>query len=149
MEISNEHQVYWAKLFLINIPVIALLVSGVLAIFLLIHTWTPVFVSGGLVILGSLIIMIFRMQFVKVKTEGDSVIVLFYTLGLLASNHRRIEIRKSSFAGCEMTSSFGGLLKELVMYEWVEGQKATYPPVSVILFPKKVKGEILELLSGV
>ena len=77
MEISNERQTYWAKLFLINIPVIGLLVSGLLAVFLLIHTWLPVLISGGLVVIGSLIIWIYRMQYVKIKAENDTILVLF------------------------------------------------------------------------
>jgi hypothetical protein len=149
MEINNERQTYWAKLLLINIPVIGLLVSGILAVFLLIHTWVPVFISGGLVVSGSLAIWIFRMQYVKIKTEGDTILVLFYTLGILAGNYRRIEISKSAYAGSNMTSSVGGIRKELVMEEWVEGKKAIYPPVSVILFSKQDLDRIRELLGSV
>lgn len=149
MEISNERQTYWAKLLLINIPVIGLLVSGLLAVFLLIHTWLPVLISGGLVVIGSLIIWIYRMQYVKIKAENDTILVLYYTLGILSGNYRRIEMSRSAFAGSKITSSTGGIRKELVMQEWIEGKKATYPPVSVILFSKQDLDRIQELLQSV
>ena len=143
METDNQKQTTLAKLFLITIPTGLLLGTGLLAVFLVIHTWFPVIISGGLVIVGFFIAVVLRLQFVRFKITNEVIQVFYYSLRPLATNFRRIEINLPAYAGGEIRKSLGGLRKDLVLLEWIQGQKAEYPPVSLSLFPKGIREEIL------
>ena len=137
MEIDNAKGTFLAKLFLINIPVVLLLGTGILALFLLIHTWVPVIISGVLVLLGWLVTVLLRLMFVRLRISDDKITVMYYPIRILSSNYKKIEIRKDQFAGGEISEKMGGLRTSLLLYETASGTRAAYPPVSVSLFSAK------------
>jgi hypothetical protein len=143
MEIDNSKGTFLAKLFLINIPVVLLLGTGILALFLIIHTWLPVIISGGLVIIGWLVTLFLRLMFVRLRISDDKITVMYYPIRILSSNYKKIEIRKDQFAGGEISETMGGLRISLLLYETASGSRATYPPITVRLFSaadlKKIK----------
>ena len=147
MEPDNQKQTTLAKLLLITIPTGLLLGTGLLTVFLVIHTWLPVFISAGLVIIGFLVTLILRLQFVRFKISGDQIQIFYYSLRPMATRFRRIEINRPAYAGGEVRKSFSGIRKDLVLLEWIQGQKAEYPPVSLHLFGKNVREDILKSLG--
>jgi len=147
-EIDNKRGTVLAKLFLIQIPVALILVTGLLAVFLVIHVWWPVFVSGGLVLAGLLITVILHLQHVTIRISEDKIHVLYYPVRILSNSYKRIEIPKDLFAGGGLRSSLFGLRRELILLEWAAGgEKASYPPVSLLLFSKSDRLEISKLFN--
>ncbi|MFH0760988.1 MAG: hypothetical protein V2A67_05755 [Bacteroidota bacterium] len=146
-EIDNKHGTVLAKLFLINIPVVLLLGTGLLAAFLVIHVWWPVFVSGGLVLAGLFITVVLHFQHVTIRISGEKIQVLYYPVRILANSYKRIEIQKELFAGGKFSSSLLGLRRELILFEWASGEKASYPPVSLLLFSKSDRLKISKLFN--
>lgn len=143
MEIDNSKGTFLAKLILINIPVVLLLGTGILALFLIIQSWLPVIISGVLVILGWMVTIILRLMFVRLRISEDSIRVMYYPIRILSSNYKKIEIPKDQFAGGEISETMGGLRTSLLLYEAAPGAKAAYPPVTISLFSardlKKIK----------
>ncbi|HBB93487.1 MAG: hypothetical protein A2X22_12480 [Bacteroidetes bacterium GWF2_49_14] len=137
MELDNAKGTFLAKLILIHIPVALLLGTGILALFLIIHTWLPVIISGLLVILGWLVTVILRLMFVRLRISEDSITVMYYPIRILSSNYKKIEIRKDQFAGGEISGKMGGLRTILLLYEDASGTNAAYPPVTISLFSAK------------
>ncbi len=137
MELDNAKGTFLAKLILIHIPVVLLLGTGILALFLIIHTWLPVIISGVLVILGWLVTIILRLMFVRLRISEDKITVMYYPIRILSSNYKKIEIRKDQFAGGEIAKKMGGLRTCLILFESASGTTAAYPPVTISLFSAK------------
>ena len=146
-EINNRRGTALAKFFLIHLPVALMLVTGLLAVFLVIHTWLPVIISGGLVILGLLITVVLHLQYVGIRLEEGKILVHYYPVRILANSYRRIEIGNNLYAGGEILTGMMGLRCDLVLREWASGSKATYPPVSLLLFSKSDRQKIKDLLN--
>lgn len=133
MEIDNDRRASLAKVILISGPFVLLLGSGLLAIFLLIHTWIPTIISGILVILGWGITVMLRLKSVKFRFSDDTISVLYYPISPMTSNFKRIDIASNKLVKFEIRVSLMGLSKELILYEDLDGQIATYKPVSLAL----------------
>jgi len=133
MEIDNDRRASLAKMILISAPFVLLLGSGLLAIFLIIHTWIPTIISGILVILGWGITVMLRLKSVKFRFSDDTISVLYYPISPMTSNFKRIDIASNKLVKFEIRVSLMGLSKELILYEDLDGQIATYKPVSLAL----------------
>lgn len=147
-EINNKQGTLLAKLFLIYLPVTLMLVTGLLAVFLVIYVWWPVIASGGLVLAGLFITVLLHLQHVTIRITGEKILILYYPVRILANSYKRIEIPKELYAGGELRSSLLGLRRELVLHEWASGgKKATYPSVSLLLFSKSNRLNISKLFN--
>ncbi|MFA6127561.1 MAG: hypothetical protein WC699_09660 [Bacteroidales bacterium] len=148
MEIDNDKRASRAKMILISIPFVLLLVNGLLAIFLVILTWIPTIVSGLLVLLGWSITVILRLKSVKFRFNEENVSVLYYPITPMTSNFNKIEISANRLVRFEIKKSMMGLNRELVLYENISGQEASYPPVSITLFGKDTLRILEEYLTA-
>ncbi|MDD4644531.1 MAG: hypothetical protein PHY99_00920 [Bacteroidales bacterium] len=147
MEIDNEKQATRTKMFLISIPFVLLLGTGLLAIFLVIHTWIPTLISGGLVILGWAATVALKLQSVRFRVRDGKVTVLYYPISPMTSNFKKIEIPVEQLSKYEITRSPGNR-KELILYETVGGEEAAYPPVSLTVFGKTNILKLEEILNS-
>ena len=148
MEIDNDRRASLAKMILISGPFVLLLGSGLLAIFLLIHTWIPTIISGILVILGWGITVMLRLKSVKFRFSDDTISVLYYPISPMTSNFKRIDIASNKLIKYEITTSLMGLRKELILYESISGEEAAYPPVSITICGKDTIRKVEEYLSA-
>lgn len=148
MEIDNDKNASLAKAILISTPFVLLLGSGLLAIFLVIHTWIPTIVSGTLVILGWGITVILRLTSVKVRFSGDAITVLYYPISPMTSNFKRIDIAANKLMKYEIRTSLAGFRKELFLFERVNGEEASYPPVTITLCRKETIYQLEQNLSA-
>jgi len=147
MEIDNEKQASRTKMFLISIPFVLLLGTGLLAIFLVIHTWIPTLISGGLVILGWAATVLLKLQSVRFRVRDGKVTVLYYPISPMTSNFKKIEIPVEQLSGYEIIRSPGNR-KELVLHETIGGEEAAYPPVSLTVFGKPNIHKLEEILKS-
>jgi hypothetical protein len=147
MELTNQKGSFLARLFLINLPVITLLVSGILAIFLIIHTWLPVIIGGLWVIAGWAITVILRLTFVRIVLDADKIRILFYPVRIMRGNYKKFEIHRNLYDGAQIDRKMSGLIRNLVLYEKSSQGRATYPPVNLSLFSKKDQEKLVELFN--
>jgi hypothetical protein len=148
MEIDNARNATRAKMLLISLPFVLVLVTGLLAIFLIIFTWIPLVISGVLMIAGWAITVVLRMKSVKFRFTDESVSVLYYPISPMTSNYKRIEIPAGQLLRFEIINSFMGLRKELALYENISGQEASYPLISITLCSNDDIRRIEEHLSA-
>lgn len=148
MEIDNDKRATRAKMILISAPFVLLLVSSILAIFLLIHTWVPTIISGILVISGWLITVILKYESVKFRFTEETLTVLYYPISPMTSNFKRIDIPSNKLMNYEIRSSLMGLKKELILMENINGEMASYPPVNITICGKEAIQLLEEQLSA-
>lgn len=148
MEIDNDRNATRAKTLLISIPFVLMLGSGLLAIFRAIYTWIPTIGSGLLVILGWGIIVVLSLKSVKFKFNNETLTILYYPISPMTYNFKRIEIAATRLIKYEIITSFFGIRKELVLYENINGEEASYPPVSLTLYGKESVAQIENLIKS-
>ncbi len=136
MEITNKRKASRAKFFLITLPFILLVGSSLPALFLWIHTWIPTFVSGILVIAGWSATMILNLTSVRIQFDDTQISVFYHPISPMTSSYKRIDIGKGNLMRYEIRTSVYGLRKELILYENMSGQEASYPPISITLCSK-------------
>jgi len=133
---------------LISFPFVLLLVNGVLAIFLVVLTWVPTLISGLLVIIGWLITASLKLTSVRFRFTNDAITILFYPITPMTSKFQRIDIDPNRISGYEIRSSLMGLKKELILFERINGEEASYPPVNITLCGKEAILKTEEYLSA-
>lgn len=148
MEIDNDKTATRVKMALISFPFALLLISSVLAIFLLIHTWLPTLISGILVILGWAITVSLRLTSVKFRFSDEGLTVLYYPVSPMTSNFKRIDIATGKLIKYEIRTSLFGLKRELCLFEDINGEEASYPPVNITICRKETLRQIEENLSA-
>jgi hypothetical protein len=148
MEIDNDKRASRAKMLLISLPFVLLLAGSVPALFLWIDTWIPTLVAGSLVILGWAATVILKLTSVKFRFSDEAISVLYYPISPMTSNYKRIDIDSDKLLKYEIRISWGGLKKDLILYEKIGGEEASYPPVSITLCKKNLILEIEENLSA-
>ena len=148
MEIDNDKRASRAKMLLISVPFVLLLATALPAMFLLIHTWLPTIAAGLLMILGWGATLALKMKSVKFRFGEDAITVFYYPISPMTSNYKRIDIPADKLARYEIRSSWSGLRKDLVLYENVSGEEASYPPVSIALCGEKIITAVEEELRS-
>lgn len=148
MELDNDRNATRAKMLLISLPFVLLLGSGLLAIFLILHTWIPVIISGILMFAGWSVTVILKLKSVKFRFGENEITVLYYPISPMTSNFKRIDIASDKLLRFEIRSSLMGMRKDLILYESISGEEASYPPVSITLFDKKTLSRIESNLSA-
>lgn len=148
MEIDNKPQAARARLILITLPFVLLIGSSVPAIFLLLKTWIPTFISGALVIIGWAITLILRLTAVRFKFTEPRISVFYNPINPMTSNFKRIEIATDMLAKYEIRTSWNGWKKDLYLSENLDGHIANYPPVSLLLCDQDTIRRIEEALKA-
>jgi hypothetical protein len=69
-------------------------------------------------------------------------------LRIFSAKHKSIEIPLADFIGFEITTSFNGLKKGLVLFQKMKGKKAKYPPISISALKKEQIAELEAFLKG-
>ncbi|MCX6224065.1 MAG: hypothetical protein NTV01_04855 [Bacteroidia bacterium] len=147
MEIDNDKNASKAKAILITAPFISLLASSLLALFLVIYTWIPTIISGILMLMGWSITVVLKLKSVRFRFSNDTITVLYYPLSPMTSNFKRIDISFDKLLKFEVKTILFGLRKELILHESINGEDASYPPVSISLFGKETTRKLEEYLN--
>jgi hypothetical protein len=146
MEIDNDKRASRAKMLLISIPFVLLLACSIPALFLLIHTWIPTIIAGILVIVGWAATFLLKLTSAKFRFEETGLSVFYYPISPMTSSFRRIDIAAGKLTRFEIVRSWGGLKNDLILYENIGGQEASYPPVSITLFDTEMLSVLNEYL---
>ncbi len=90
---------------------------------------------------------ILRHHYIYYSDDGDRIILRFYSAGFSRGMPRSIEIVKRDFRGYSVSTSFGGLIPSLILYEKRRGKVAKYPPVPLSAVQRKIRVKIYESLQ--
>ena len=89
-----------------------------------------------------------NLNFIEAVTEDNKFILRYYSLRIFSAKHKSIEIPLADFMGFEITKSFKGLKKNLVLFQRIKGKKAKYPPISISALKKEQIAEFETFLKG-
>lgn len=87
-------------------------------------------------------------KYIYFTDDGRSIVLRWYTIGLLSGESKSIEIPKEFFAGYEITRKVRGLFSYITLYQVFQGRKGSYPPVSVTALGSKEIKKITEALDS-
>jgi len=110
---------------------IALITAGVVTLYVLVILWP----------------MIRQYKYIYFSDDGRSVIIRWYSIGLMSGESHSIEIPKESFSGFEITGKLGGFYKYITLYQTVQNHRAAYPPVVISSLHKDEIKKISEALA--
>lgn len=78
---------------------------------------------------------------------GDVLIFKYYATGNFSFKRMKISVSQTDYAGCKTQQLFGGLRKELVIYEWMNDKKAAYLPLSISLLTASQQQSLINTLQ--
>jgi hypothetical protein len=87
-------------------------------------------------------------RYIYFTDDGRSVILRWYTIGLMSGDNNSIEIPKESFAGYEITRKLNGLYSYITLYQIFQSRKVSFPPVSISALDNKEIKKITEALDS-
>jgi len=87
-------------------------------------------------------------KYIYFTDDGRSVVLRWYTIGLMSGESKSIEIPKEYFAGYEITRKLSGLYCYITLYQIFQNRKGSYPPVSISALGSKEIKKITEALDS-
>lgn len=111
---------------------------------------TITIISAVVVVLYILVIlwpMIRQIKYIYFSDDGHSVIIRWYSIGLMSGESHSIEIPKETFSGYEITGKLGGFYRYITLYQTVQSHRAAYPPVVITSLHKEEIRKISEALA--
>ena len=75
--------------------------------------------------------VIFQYKYIFFSDDGNSIILRWYSVGLISGESKSIEIPKNVFAGYEINKKNFGFYKYIVLYQTFQNRRAGYPPVTI------------------
>jgi len=75
--------------------------------------------------------MILNYQYVSFSDEGDSIVIRYFTTGIIGGRKNSLEIKKSNFAGYRTEKKYFGWSKSIILFQKAGQGMAKYPPVHV------------------
>lgn len=111
---------------------------------------TITIISAVVVVLYIMVIlwpMIRQIKYIYFSDDGRSVIIRWYSIGLMSGESHSIEIPKETFSGYEITGKLGGFYRYITLYQTVQSHRAAYPPVVITSLHKEEIRKISEALA--
>jgi hypothetical protein len=87
-------------------------------------------------------------RYIYFTDDGRSVVLRWYTIGLMSGDNNSIEIPKESFAGYEITRKLNGLYSYITLYQIFQNRKVSFPPVSISALDNKEIRKVTEALDS-
>lgn len=87
--------------------------------------------------------MILNYQFVFYSDEGESIILRYFTAGIVGGKKNSVEVSKKSFAGFRSESKFFGLITSVQLFQYISKGVAKYPQVYISALSREQKRKLL------
>jgi len=91
--------------------------------------------------------LIRQYKYIYFTDDGLSIILRWYSIGLMSGESHSIEIPKEWFADFEITRKRSGLYKYITLYQVFQNRKAAYPSVAINSLGSKEIKKITEALE--
>lgn len=86
-------------------------------------------------------------RYIYFSDDGNSVILRWYSVGLISGESKSIEIPKNSFAGYQIEKKLFGSYQYITLYQYFQNRRAGFPAVSVNALSVKQIKKITEILE--
>jgi hypothetical protein len=107
--------------------------------------WTLILL--GLYIAYALMPMILNYQYISFSDEGESIIIRYFTAGIIGGRKNSIEINKLSFSGYKSEVRLFGLKVSITLYQKFKEGVAKYPPVYISALSKDERAKLFRSLN--
>lgn len=91
--------------------------------------------------------VIWQYKYIYFSDDGNSVILRWYSVGLISGESKSIEIPKNAFAGFETSDKFFGLYRYITLYQYFQNRRAGYPPVIITALKTRQVKKITDALK--
>lgn len=108
-------------------------------------TWTLILV--GLYLAYAFMPMFLNYQYIYFSDEGETIIIRYFTAGIVGGKKNSIELSKRSFSGFRSESRFFGLIQKLTLYQKLPEGIARYQPVYISALSRDERTKIIRLLN--
>lgn len=89
--------------------------------------------------------MIFKYNYIYFSDDGPSVVLRFYSIGIIKGARKSIEIEKKRFLGYKKKESL--VSRSVSLIERADRREAIYPPVSITSLNKKERTKLFTMLD--
>ena len=103
------------------------------------------FIVLGIYLIISVFFYILDLNYIFYNDDGDKLIFRFSSLRIMSKTKKAYEVPKQKFLGYQVSKSFFGLKKHLILFQSQNNKKAKYPPVSI---SSLTKNELTKLISS-
>lgn len=136
MEIENLKATSRAKFWLIRMPLLLVLVVLVLTLMDVIPTAIWLIISAGVFAFTLMIVLIGRLQYVKLSIDSKEILLRYYHLFPLITDYQELQIALSDKPKFDLKYSFFGLIPILYISIQTSQGRAVYPPIPLSLVSK-------------
>jgi hypothetical protein len=88
-----------------------------------------------------------KYNYIYFSDDGKSIIIRYYSTGIIKGARHSVEIPKHSFSGYARGSLIPGLIPYIILYEKRQGKIAKYPPVYLSGLKNKDRERIYKSLA--
>lgn len=91
--------------------------------------------------------VIWQYKYIYFSDDGNSIILRWYSVGLISGESKSIEIPKNAFAGFEKSKKYFGFYSYITLYQYFQNRRAGYPPVIITALKNRQIKKIIEALE--
>lgn len=106
--------------------------------------------NATLILIGVLLLiafypMIFRYNYIYFSDDSPSIVIRFYSVGIMKGVKKSIEIDKKRFLGYKKRETL--VSQSVSLIERADRREATYPPISITSLNKTEKAKLFTMLD--
>ncbi|HOU31412.1 MAG TPA: hypothetical protein PLG42_09145, partial [Bacteroidales bacterium] len=87
--------------------------------------------------------MVLNYQYIYYSDEDDKIVFRYFFAGIIGGRRNSIEIHKSQYAGYRREKKLFGLIQSVILFQYVKGGIAKYPPVYISLLNSEERAKVL------
>jgi len=91
---------------------------------------------------------ILKYNYIYFSDDGKSIIIRYYSAGIMKGARHSVEIPKHAFSGYSGGNIIPGLIPYIILYEKRQGKTAKYPPVYLSALKQQERERIYKSLSA-
>jgi len=107
--------------------------------------WTIIFAAIWLFI--ALLPMLLNYQYISYSDEGGTIVIRYFTSGIVGGRKNSVEIDKRTFAGFKMENKYFGLVSSIILFQYFKEGVAKYPPIYISAMSKNDRSKLLTSLN--
>jgi len=90
---------------------------------------------------------IMKYNYIYFSDDGSSVIIRFYSAGIMKGPRKAVEIPKNSLTGFRRGTRGAGLIPYIILYEIRQGREVTYPSINLSGLSRKERERVFRALA--
>lgn len=92
--------------------------------------------------------MYLNYQYIYYSDEGETIILRYFTAGIVGGKKNSIEIRKNVFSGYKTGSRLFGLIQSITLYQKLQDGIARYPTVYISALSGEERAKMIRSLKS-